>query len=73
MEARGIVESVGKDMTLKGKMSEKMQGLRTAPWGTPTIKRGIKGARDSEKLGGGMLREGNSEKEGRSVVADAAE
>ena len=33
VEAEGIVESVSKDMTLKGKMSEKVQGLRTAPWG----------------------------------------
>lgn len=31
VEVGGIVESVGKDMTLKGKISENIQGLRTAP------------------------------------------
>lgn len=49
VEAEEIAESVSKDMTLKGKMSEKMQGLRTAPWGTPTIKRGIRGGKEGNR------------------------
>lgn len=49
MEAEGIVGSVGKDLTLKGKMSEKMQGLRTALWGYSHNKEGNKRSKRRKK------------------------